>query len=363
MAEVSHPMVVCEYAWKRDPVWVPFQCQLTARKQRPTPSRFVTTYDVTNTRSGARRTRRGRLAIALAALALAAPLPAGAVIQSDFERGTGPALTICYRLPDPAAMQVGQGYLAGMRSHHAGAFTMSQDYLADPASSSPLLRQLARAIIVNQQFEMLLLDAVGINLARPPMSLPFGIQLQPRATEDVAQALLFRREPIPGLASGEAMGPFSERDVQFALAMTVHPQGALEMARSCHANPSARNGFFGLFNIDVIVGEAAEIALKDLIVAAYPGDAGAVRVDPSMIRGMAGLGAHGAHNAPGVEPVAAGPHAGHSHAVDTHARHVGSTAAQAETPLLVEQPSKTRRPPMAPRRPGDTRPKPMPTME
>ena len=45
-----------------------------------------------------------------------------------------------------------------MRPHHAGALTMSQDYLQDPASSSPLLHQLARAIIINQKLEVLLLD-------------------------------------------------------------------------------------------------------------------------------------------------------------------------------------------------------------
>lgn len=188
---------------------------------------------------------------------------------------------------------------------------MSQEYLADLASSSPLLRQLARAIIINQQFEVLLLDQVAVNLSQPPVVLPFGIKLQPMATEGVSQARLFRREPIPG-RFGYAMGPVSERDVQFAKAMTMHHQGALDMAREYHANPDARNGFLGLFNVDVVTDQATEIALMGRVIAAYAGNPDAVQVDPSMVHGMEGMAHHGAHSR---TPSHAGPedHSTHSH--------------------------------------------------
>lgn len=231
--------------------------------------------------------------------------PAAAVIEGDFEYGRTQPLTTWYGPVDPAAMQADLDYLAGMRPHHAGALTMSQDYLADPASNSPLLRQLARAIIVNQQFEVLLLDEVSRRLSQPPVTLPFGIKLQPMATEGVAQSRLFRRLPIPTIVS-YPLGPVSARDVQFAKAMTIHHQGALDMAHAYHANLNARNGFLGLFNIDVITDQAAEIALMRRAVNAFAGDAEAIAVDPSMIHGMEGMAGHGAHGTP-----AASPHAEH----------------------------------------------------
>lgn len=44
-----------------------------------------------------------RRLVAIAALALAAPFPAAAVIEPDFERGTGPAFTTWYGPANPAA--------------------------------------------------------------------------------------------------------------------------------------------------------------------------------------------------------------------------------------------------------------------
>ena len=256
--------------------------------------------------------------LALLAALIVLPRPAAAVIEPDYERGATRPLTTWYRLPNPAAMKVDQDYVAGMRPHHAGALSMSRDYLADPASSSPLLRELARAIIVNQQFEVLLLDQVAANLAQPPVAGPFGIRLQPMATEGLAQALLFRHEPIPDVLSGYAMGPVTARDVQFAKAMTVHHQGALDMARGYHANPGAQNGFLGLFNVDVIVDQSNEIALMRRVMAQYPGDAGAIKLDPSMIHGMEGMPGHEGHAMPaagdaaGPQAAPASPHAGHA---------------------------------------------------
>lgn len=281
-----------------------------------------------------------RIVLALTGVALAASLPVRAqpVLHNEFEYDPGPALTTWYGPADPAAKRADLAYVAGMRPHHAGALTMSQDYLADPASSSPLLRQLARAIIVNQQFEVLLLDEVERNLNRPSLRLG-PIALQPMATAGLAQARLFRRLPVPG-AFTYATTPVSERDVQFAKAMIIHHQGAVSMARAYHADPAARNGFLGLFNVDVVTDQSQEIALMRRAITAYPGDAEAVRVDPSMIHGMEGMPGHGGHG---------GGHADHG------AHGGGGTAAPAPHPA-APQPATTREVPPAPRPPAASRP-------
>jgi hypothetical protein len=94
------------------------------------------------------------------------------------------------------------------------------------------------------------LDEVGRNLDRPPVRLPFGVKLQPVATEGLTGAQRFFKEPIPSEASLRT-GPVSERDVRFAKAMIIHHEGAVEMARAYHANADARNGFLGLMNVDI----------------------------------------------------------------------------------------------------------------
>ena len=228
----------------------------------------------------------------LITLMLTTPLAAHAAIEGDFEFERAGASTTWFGPADPAAKQADLDYLAGMKPHHAGALSMSGEYLADPAASSPLLRQLARTIIANQRFEVDLLDEVSVNLAKPPVVLPFGIRLQPMATEGVAQARLFLHTPIPGRFTYR-MGPISTRDVQFAKAMIIHHQGALDMARAYHGNAAARNGFLGLFNVDVVTDQSAEIGLMRSVIAAYPGDADAVVVNSSMVHGMGGM-MHGA---------------------------------------------------------------------
>jgi uncharacterized protein (DUF305 family) len=232
------------------------------------------------------------LAAAGAALALTAA-PARAAIEEGYDPAAAPAPSTWYGPASPAALKADRDYIAGMRPHHAGALTMSEEYLADPQAGSPVLKALARAIIRNQSFEIGLLDEVARNLDRPPLVLNLGVTrlaLQPAATEGMAQMQRFIRSPVPGplavLAAGAAV---TERDVQFAKGMTIHHQAALDMARAYHANPEARNGFLTLLNTDIITDQSQEIALMRAAIAAYPGDAEAVRVDPSTIHGMKGM--------------------------------------------------------------------------
>ncbi len=225
--------------------------------------------------------------------ALLAALPARAAIEEGYVPGGAPVPSTWYGPADAAAIRADRDYLRGMRPHHAGALTMAQGYLADPEARSPALRRLAEAIIRNQAFEIGLLDDVARNLDRPPVRLgvgPLSLALQPMATEGMAQRQRFIRSPIPGPL--DAKGPVTARDVQFAKAMSVHHQAALEMARAYQANPAARNGFLALMNVDIVTDQSQEIALMQAVTAAYPGDAAAVPVEPGMIHGMEGMAHH-----------------------------------------------------------------------
>ena len=160
--------------------------------------------------------------LALAAcLTLALTPPARATIEEGYVPGGTPVPTTWYRWADPAALAADRDYVRGMRQHHAGALTMSEAYLAEPAARSPALRRLAVAIIRNQRFEIALLDEVGRNLDRPPLRLG-GLALQPMATEGLAQMAQFQRSPIPGAG---APGPVSEADVRLRQGDDPAPPG------------------------------------------------------------------------------------------------------------------------------------------
>jgi uncharacterized protein (DUF305 family) len=270
-------------------------------------------------RATGRRVLRQTLLATAAVLAVAATAPAAfAAVGEDYDPDRGPVTTTWYGPVNAAALQADRDYIAGMRPHHAGALTMSQEYLADPGATNPALRHLAQAIVQNQRYEIGLLDEVGRRLDAPPVTYNLGlfrITLQPQATEGLAQMQRFLKAPIPGpLVFGA--GQVSERDVQFAKAMTIHHQGALDMAKAYNANPNARNGFLRLLNVDIVTDQSQEIALMRRVVAAYSGDAAAVQVPASMVHGMEGMshnsGGHAGHGAaPAGQMPAADPHASH----------------------------------------------------
>ncbi len=221
--------------------------------------------------------------------------PARAAIEGDYTQDTaGPPETTWFIPANPAALKADRDYVDGMRPHHAGALTMSRDYLADPQSSSPVLRALAQGIIRNQTFEIALLDAVDAKLRQPPVEINLGftkLRLQAAAGEGLAQRTRFLRSPMPSLLNGLSNGnaPVSARDVVFAKGMIMHHQAAVEMARAYHANPDARNGFLGLMNIDIDRDQTQEIALMRSVIAQYKGDPDSIAVDPATIPGMEGM--------------------------------------------------------------------------
>ncbi|MCK8783410.1 DUF305 domain-containing protein [Roseomonas sp. NAR14] len=260
--------------------------------------------------------RHRLLPLTLAATLLLAPHASRAAIEDEAAPEGAPVTTgwydLQFRAPgaptvDPATAKADRDYLAGMRPHHAGALSMAREYLDDPQSSSLVLRQLARAIIVNQSFEIRAMDEVERRLSQPARILDLGftrLVVRPTATEGLLESERFFRAPIPTRAAA-VVAPFvpvTARDVQFAKAMTIHHQAALDMARGYNANPAARNNYLRLLNVDIVTDQSQEIALMRNVIATYPGDADAVRVDASMIHGMEGMG-HGGHGAtaPGAD--------------------------------------------------------------
>lgn len=185
-----------------------------------------------------------------------------------------------------AGRQADMRYVQGMRPHHAGALTLSRDYLADPEARNPVLRALAQSIIPNQGFEILLLDEVG-RLADSTPSHLGGLAARPMATERLGYHLPFQKSPPPGLGALLApSAPIAERDVRFAKEMAVHHRAAVRMARDYNADPQSRNGYLKLLNVNIVADQLQEIAVMDRVVAAYPGDATAIVVDPASIPGM-----------------------------------------------------------------------------
>ncbi|MBI0538591.1 DUF305 domain-containing protein [Roseomonas sp. KE2513] len=283
-----------------------------------------------------RKTPCSRLAV-LAAAVLATTAPAWSMVGEGADEGIEPVIVSSYTVVPSrflgAALKADRDYLDGMRPHHAGALTMSEEYLRDPSGSSPVLRTLAQAIIHNQRFEIALLDEVRRRLAQPPTIWDLGlatIAVQPAASDGLAISYRFTRFPIPGPLP--VTGLVNERDVQFAKAMSIHHQGALDMAMAYQADPNARNTFLRLLNVDIITDQRQEIALMQRVIAAYPGNAEAVLVPASMVHGMEGMG-HASHAMPGqAEQPAMGSHAALAVPMETKGGAASQRPSQAPQP-------------------------------
>lgn len=237
-------------------------------------------------------------AAAFLALAPAAAPAEGVDPTHEYVPGEPPVTSTWFRRADPAALAADRRYIAGMRPHHAGALSMSENYLREPEARSPALRRLAEAIIANQRHEIALLDDVSRRLDSEPAVLALGplrVPLQPIATEGLGPAWRFQRTPIPGPGDIAAGPPPTETDVRFAKAMSIHHGAALDMVRAYRADPAARNGFLGWLNVGIATDQAQEIALMRTVVRRFPGDPDAVAVDPSAIHGMEGHGYDAAH--------------------------------------------------------------------
>ena len=75
-----------------------------------------------------------------------------------------------------AARTIDLEYIDMMSRHHAGAQTMSEDYISDERGTNPILRKLSDAIITNQGFELAILALARESVSRPPTILDFGLR-------------------------------------------------------------------------------------------------------------------------------------------------------------------------------------------
>ena len=209
--------------------------------------------------------------------------PAFAAVEKEYDPSKPRVTTPWIQTMDAPARAADMDFIKGMRPHHAGALTMSREYLDSQDASNKTLTALARGIIRNQTFEIGVLDSLE------HFNKQGGKQI---AAEGQAQVQRFQRAPMPAVWG--SIENVSARDVQFAKAMIIHHQGALDMANDYLKNANAKNGYLKKFCLDILVDQQQEIDLMNRVVAAYKGDADAVKITPDMVHGMDGM-SHGGH--------------------------------------------------------------------
>jgi uncharacterized protein (DUF305 family) len=214
-----------------------------------------------------------------------------AAVEPNYAPDKPPLTTPWFATQTAAERQADLDFIAGMRPHHAGALTMSEDYLKDPKASDTHLTQLARGIIHNQKFEIGMLDRVEELVGKP---LAGDSEWRQIAEKGLAQKQRFTRAPMPGpLYKGNET--VTARDVQFAKAMVVHHEGALTMCNDYLNNPAATNRYLRLLCVDILTDQKQEIAFMNAAVKRYPGNPDDVIIDASMIHGMEGMKHGGGH--------------------------------------------------------------------
>ena len=213
-------------------------------------------------------------------------------IEPDYDGHTPKFTTKWYEQYSPANYDSDMKFINGMRPHHAGALSMSNEYLASPKKSSRRLQSLAKGIIRNQTFEISMLDTVKDLISKISFkgAAPERHQV---ATRYLAMNQRFMRAPMPPIQPvfrGDDV--VSAEDVRFAKAMIVHHEGALMMCNDYLDDPNANNGYVRLMCLDVLRDQAQEIQLMHDIIDTYPGNADEIKIDPSMVHGMGGMMHH-----------------------------------------------------------------------
>lgn len=176
-------------------------------------------------------------------------------------------------------------FITGMRPHHAGALSMSKEYLADKNASNQKLKSLAKGIIANQTFEISMLNRVEQLVSKPIQGEKEWRQI---AEKGLAQKQGFVRTPMP-TSFGVGDTKVTKRDVEFAKAMVIHHEGALVMCNQYLEMPKASNKYLRLLCVDILADQKREIAFMNKVVTFYDGNPDDVKIDPSMIHGMEGM--------------------------------------------------------------------------
>lgn len=258
-------------------------------------------------------------------------IPAFAQLEPNYNSSDPRATTAWYSPSDAAAVKADLDFVTGMHPHHAGALTMSEEYLNDKGATNVKLKQLARGIIHNQSFEIKMLQEIRNfrNLSIDKQGKFMNLSVS--ATKDMAQKEQFTRKPMPGWMDNNGSADVSVRDVQFAKAMIIHHQGALDMAHDYLNDKNATNGYLRLMCLDILLDQKQEIDFMQSIINAYAGNADDVKIDPSMIHGMEGMshGGHGGHHGHGTKATQK------KHVHVTHTKKKQASASQKLKPLQV----------------------------
>ncbi len=245
--------------------------------------------------------------------------PAFAAVEPDYDPGKPPVTTPWFANQGKAEQEADLWFIKGMRPHHAGALTMSDEYLKSGKATNEGLQRLARGIVKNQTFEIGMLDRVEELVGRPVVGEREWRQI---AEKGLAQKQRFIRAPMPGPWT-KGRSPVSVRDVQFAKAMVIHHQGALDMCREYLDKPTAENKYLRLLCLDIFVDQQQEIDFMNAVVGLYPGNPDDVKIDSSMIHGMEGMshgGNGGGHDGGGhaAHKQSAKPKEAHDHGHTGH---------------------------------------------
>ncbi len=182
-------------------------------------------------------------------------------------------------------------FIASMRPHHAGGLTMSQEYLQDEEKSSIRLQRLAKGIIDNQTFEIMMLDEVEKRITAIDFDKNPAPALRQVATQGLAQKQRFVRTAIPSLFDDSSASVTAE-DVRFAKAMIIHHEGALVMCDAYLGDPFATNGYLERMCLDILRDQTQEIELMHDIIGQYDGDPDLIIIEPHMVHGMDGMMHH-----------------------------------------------------------------------
>lgn len=217
-----------------------------------------------------------------------------AAIEPNYAPDKPPVTNPWYAQQNAAERQADLDFIEGMKPHHEGALSMSEEYLKSKDATHAPLIALAKGIIHNQTFEIGVLKRVEELVGKP---LHGDGEWRQIAEKGLAQKQRFTRAPMP---TGISAQPVSRRDAEFGKAMIIHHEGALTMCNDYLSNPNATNKYLRLLCVDILTDQKMEIDLMNLIIGRYPGNLDDIKIDPSMIHGMEGMhhgtGGHDGHS-------------------------------------------------------------------
>lgn len=215
-----------------------------------------------------------------AIIALSPMNDALAELEPDYSADSNIVTMPWYADVTTESKKVDLDFIKAMRPHHAGALTMSNDYLNDPGAQNKAFQRYTKGIIHNQEFEIMMLDRVEENL-KQTRQLPARVEV---ATIGLAQKKKFQRAPLPIITD-----EIGAEEVRFSKAMIIHHQGAVDMCKAYVDDTTTNNQYLKLLCVDIMRDQSREIAYMNDVITKYKGNPEDIKIDASMIHGMDGM--------------------------------------------------------------------------